>query len=57
MAADSRNRAAVNDGNDRYGEVTPSEDMEQRANYVRGHKRELKWHKEAMEFLLPALRD
>jgi len=26
------------------------EDMEQRANYVRGHKRELKWRKEAMGF-------
>lgn len=34
-----------------YGEVYNSiEDMEQRTNYVRGHKRELKWHKEAMGF-------
>lgn len=26
------------------------EDTEQRANYVREHKRELKWHKEAVGF-------
>lgn len=51
MAVDSRNRSTVNDGNDDGVRRSNSiEDMEQRANYVRGHKRELKCHKETKGF-------
>lgn len=48
----SWNRAAANDNNDRPSVQRNNsiEDTGQRANYVREHERELKWHKEAVGF-------